>query len=579
MEKGIGKVTLKVSGNKFFNIDEPKQTLTFKEPGEKVAYVKLTISNETGIGKAHLKVSSANNTADYDVEISIRNPNKRVYLANSFTIEKGNKWEGKPEFLDHASDYKFTATVSKIPPINLESRVGYLIHYPYGCVEQTVSSVFPQLFLGKLTKLSDDQNASIESNIRNAIDRLQFFQRPSGGFSYWPGSRGVSEWGTNYAGHFLILAKEAGYYVPSNLLNNWISYQQSTANNYVYNKTHYSYDFEQAYRLYTLALAGKPSYSAMNRLRSADKLSNAALLRLAAAYAIINEKNIAADLLQKADWSSTDGNNYWWYNYGSLTRNKAMALETYVLMNDKTTAFEIFKEIANDLGSSQWMSTQTTAYALYAVSTFVGNTEQNTGFNFNYQFNGKKEHVECIKPVYSFELPPEKNKMLTVKNSSNQVLFLNTETSAIPNPGKTVNKSQGLGLSVTYYDMSGKTIDPKKLTQGKDFYVKITVNKKTNRSVQNLALTAIFPSGWEILNTRMVDIGEGLYSSESDYQDIRDDRVDLFFDMDRINEKTFYILLNAAYPGKYFISPISCKAMYDNSINATVGGGMVEVVR
>ncbi len=579
MEEGIKTVTLNVSGNEVFQIDHPQQTIKFDAPGDKIAYVKLKVNNKTGVGKAHLTVSSGDKSASYDVEISVRNPNKRVYLTKGVAIEKGKSWRGKPEFLKDGSDFKLSASVSSIPPINLEKHVKYLIHYPYGCIEQTTSSVFPQLYLAKLTRLTDNQKLNIENNIRNAIQRLEFFQLPSGGFSYWPGQSGVSDWGTSYAGHFLLLAKEAGYYVPSEMLNSWIAYQQSKANQYTFKNNHYNYDFEQAYRLYTLALAGRPSYSAMNRLRTNGKLTNAAQLRLAAAYAIINEKSIASELVNKAKWGDTDYDDYWYYNYGSYTRNLAMALETYLLTDDKSTAFIIFKDIAEKLGSGNWMSTQTTAYSLYAVSMFVGDNDQQSNFSFNYKFDGKKERIESSMPVYSVELPAEKDKELTVTNKADQTLFLNVETSAIPNPGQVVNKSEGLKLYVEYYDMDGKIIDSKQLPQGKDFYVRISVLKTAQRKLRNLALTAIFPSGWEILNTRMVDVGGGLESSASDFQDIRDDRVNLFFDLNHNESKTFYILLNAAYPGNYYRAPVSCKAMYDNSINATNGGGMVEVSR
>ena len=157
-------------------------------------------------------------------------------------------------------------------------------------------------------------------------------------------------------------------------------------------------------------------------------------------------------------------------------------------------------------------------------------------------------------------------------------VFLNIETSAIPNTGLQVDKSNNLTLTVSYHDMKGNTIDPKQLQQGKDFYVKIRVKSTALRNYKNLALSAIFPSGWEILNTRMVAVGKGLTSSHSDYMDIRDDRVNLFFDLNgKGDSKVFYLLLNAAYPGRYYQSPITCKAMYDNTINASTGGGMVEV--
>jgi uncharacterized protein YfaS (alpha-2-macroglobulin family) len=54
--------------------------------------------------------------------------------------------------------------MSSIPAINLESRLQYLIQYPHGCVEQIISSVFPQLVLNQLTELSNQQKAQVDMN-------------------------------------------------------------------------------------------------------------------------------------------------------------------------------------------------------------------------------------------------------------------------------------------------------------------------------------------------------------------------------------------------------------------------------
>ena len=578
MEDNIKTVHLKVKGNDMFEIANPEKTLTFSKQGDKVAYVDLKVGDSEGIGKALLAVSSGGNHAKYEVNISIRNPNQRSYLTASYPLEKGKSWKGKPVFMQNASQYQFNATVSTLPSINLNKRIKYLIRYPYGCVEQTVSAVFPQLFLSKLTQLTDEEKSDVENNIQHAIERLSYYQHSSGGFSYWPGRGTINDWGTSYAGHFLILAKEAGYYVPSEMFNSWVNYQQTISNQWFYrNYERYHYDLEQAYRLYTLALAGKPLVSAMNRMKENPHLSQQASLRLSAAYAVMNEEETAKQLVESAVESIPDSKTYWWYNYGSETRNRALAMETYLLINDKAEAYPLFKEIAAKLGSDSWMSTQTTAFALYAVSLFTNN-QQSDKFSFKWSFDGEDERVESSSPIYSLKLPPKQNKKLAVKNESNQMLFLNVETSAVPNPGETVNKSNNLSLKVSWFDMKGNPVDPASLKQGKDFYVKIRVSATTLRNYKNLALSAVFPSGWEILNTRMVDVGNGLKSSQADYTDIRDDRVNLFFDLARKGDhKDFYILLNAAYPGRYYQSPITCKAMYNNNINASAGGGMVEV--
>ena len=68
--------------------------------------------------------------------------------------------------------------------------------------------------------------------------------------------------------------------------------------------------------------------------------------------------------------------------------------------------------------------------------------------------------------------------------------------------------------------------------------------------------TQIFPSGWEILNTRMMDSDEAFKSSESDYRDIRDDRVNTYFSLPEDKEVTYYVMLNAAYAGKYYLPAV-----------------------
>jgi uncharacterized protein YfaS (alpha-2-macroglobulin family) len=105
-----------------------------------------------------------------------------------------------------------------------------------------------------------------------------------------------------------------------------------------------------------------------------------------------------------------------------------------------------------------------------------------------------------------------------------------------------------------------------------------------------LALSQVFPSGWEILSSRLSGIETG-GSSVSDYQDLRDDRVYTYFDMPwtpappqgstsaATNEvRTYRIQLNASYAGKYYLPAVNCQAMYDSRIRATVPGRWVEVI-
>jgi hypothetical protein len=92
--------------------------------------------------------------------------------------------------------------------------------------------------------------------------------------------------------------------------------------------------------------------------------------------------------------------------------------------------------------------------------------------------------------------------------------------------------------------------------------------------VDNLALTQVFPSGWEIINERLFG---GEAGSQYTYRDIRDDRVLTYFSLKMNEEKQFKVKLNATYSGSYFLPPVQCEAMYNNSITANNSGMKVEV--
>jgi hypothetical protein len=164
-----------------------------------------------------------------------------------------------------------------VPPLDLERRLEYLIRYPHGCIEQLTSAAFPQLFLPSLLKLEESRKKEIEQNVNAAIERLRGFQQPNGAFAYWPGGFGAANsfdtrdaWSTNYAGHFLVEAGKLGYSVPASMQSDWLRFQKQAAQAWTAGSATPTLD--QAYRLYTLALANQPEIGAMNRLRETRNL-------------------------------------------------------------------------------------------------------------------------------------------------------------------------------------------------------------------------------------------------------------------------------------------------------------------
>jgi uncharacterized protein YfaS (alpha-2-macroglobulin family) len=95
----------------------------------------------------------------------------------------------------------------------------------------------------------------------------------------------------------------------------------------------------------------------------------------------------------------------------------------------------------------------------------------------------------------------------------------------------------------------------------------------------NVALTQVFPSGWEIMNTRLFEGAAAEKNSSYDYRDIRDDRVYTYFSLEPGQAKRFEVTLTAAYEGEYTLPAVVCEDMYDNSFFAGTGGMTVKVVK
>lgn len=95
-----------------------------------------------------------------------------------------------------------------------------------------------------------------------------------------------------------------------------------------------------------------------------------------------------------------------------------------------------------------------------------------------------------------------------------------------------------------------------------------------------MVLTEIFPAGWEILNTRFLHDDAKSNDSQGvvNYQDIRDDRTYSHIDyLPAGRQVTVTINLCAVYPGKFYLPPVYCEAMYDNLTRANTEGRMIEV--
>ncbi|MFL9844603.1 alpha-2-macroglobulin family protein [Flavobacterium rhizosphaerae] len=574
MEDHVKNVTVSVKTNNGFRIaGEDKTNVKFSRPDEKVAYFDLEAGSATGIGKVTVTAISGAEKATYEVELDVMNPNPVTVNYKEMVLQANSNGTIAWESFGVPGTNKAKVEVSSFPSIDFNRRLDYLIRYPHGCVEQTTSGAFPQLYLADIADVDESRKKSIQRNVTAAIERLSRFQLPDGGFSYWPGETDADDWGTSYAGHFYTEAEKKGYVLPPNAKKQWIQYQKRQARQWRFSPDYHN-DFAQAYRLYTLALAGSPDLSLMNRLRETGGISNESKLRLAAAYALAGQKSAGEKLL--ANTVIDDYNQqYRYYYYGSADRNRAMALETLLLLNQKEKAFKEAIKLAKDMSSDMWMSTQTTAYCLYSISKFAKINGQK-GINVSFTNKGKNQNIQTQKAFADRELQIGEKNSIALQNKNDAALYVKVVYSGVLPVGQEQTAERGLKTNIVFKDRAGKTIDPGSLAQGTEFVAEVTVTNTKGEFVDNVALTQIVPSGWEIVNTRFTDFGS-FAENKADYIDIRDDRTNFYFSLKGRESKTFRILLNASYPGSYYLPGVQCEAMYDNSFLSRTKGRWVKV--
>ena len=577
MEPKVKNVKVSIdSGKALEPLNGTTKNITFNTVGEQIVNFDFKVNPATSFQTIKVTASGAGESASNETEIDVENPNPVTTKSELYTLEGNGTQTISMETFGTSGTNEAFIEFSTLPPMDFSKRMDYLLRYPHGCIEQTTSAAFPQLFLDDVLDITFDKKKDIEKNIKAAIDRLSDFQLSNGGLSYWPGYGSADDWGTSYAGHFMLEAKQEGYQLPLTFLSNWLRYQKNAARQWSNQSTYYNDDVSQAYRLYTLALAQQPELAAMNRLRETANLSNEAKWRLAAAYALVGKKEVAQAIAQKANINFTP-NNYNYRTYGSVFRNRAMALETMVILGDSQQR-ELAVSLAKNLSSQRWYSTQETAFALLAMSKMV---LKNGGKSIDLTFtnNGKKVTVKTDRAIAQRELAITSFKEeIEVKNNEGNTIYATlTQSGKLP-VGEELAQQQNLRLTVNYVDPLGNSINVDELRQGTEFQAQVSIFNSSDDYIDNIALTHIVPSGWEIVDTSFAE-GGNANTSAADYVDTRDDRTNLYFDLDAKKSKTFIIKLNASFLGEYYLPGAKEEAMYDNNYQARNKGKWVKIVQ
>lgn len=582
-EDGVGAVNVSIACSSNMEVvGETTRSLSFERKGDQQASFRIRVKKNPGIGKVTITATGKGDKSVYETELEIRTVRRPQVKVTAATLEAGKSWKETVAMPGATGTNQLTLEVSDIAPVNVSSRLSYLLGYPHGCLEQITSKGFPQLYISSFTDLTPRQAKSTEEAVKEVIRRLRSYQTVDGAFAYWPGGTSSNGWGTVYATHFLLEASKKGYLVPEAMKQSVLNNLRRVARNWKPVTSYYkdSEEATQAYRLYVLALAGSPEMGAMNRLKEMKDLTSMSRWSLASAYALVGREDVAQDLISKTT-ALPSGYSEYDETFGSDVRDQSIQLMTLCLLDKGKEAATLVEELSKQLSSDDWLSTQSTAFALVALSDYLAKYRVDGAMDFTYACGGKDGQVKTDKNIWSETLLDKAGTSASVelKNTGKSTLFARIITEGIPEQGEEKAYANGVSLAVSYVDLNGSPVNVAQLEQGTNFSAVVTVKNPSARGYNNLVLSEIFPAGWEILNTRFLNesVTDSL-SAGVNYQDIRDDRVYSYIDrLPAGSQVTVKINLCAVYPGRFYLPPVYCEAMYDYLIRANTAGQEVTV--
>lgn len=575
MDKKAKKVSVTMNINGLsaykFNLS---QSLNFKSDGDDVTNFELTLPEETG--RLHVSVAATDGvekaTEVFDIDVKSTRPalnhQKVIAVAPGATL----LLDLKPKGLK--GSYRPALDMSDVVHFDFGNRLDYLIEYPHGCVEQTTSSAFAQLFLNDVQDISKQEAEDIKKHVESVIKKLSQYQTYNGGFAYWPYQYDVNEYASVYVLQFMTEAQRKGFEVPKYMLDNAVSYQKQKAARYENTADPAAYEYKdaqltQAYRLYILADINKPDISAMNKLLESTLQSDLSKALLSKAYNSIGRNNTALELTRNISVSRA---RFTYSSFSSDLRDRSMLL--MALQNNANTIAcqPLAEQIAAEL-STGWNSTLTTSMALVALSKYYG---LSSPVAKKYSINGRP--TVMTKHSQRIDLSHEGvGSKLDFKNNADRKVYLtlNEYYAELNDIAPLVNN--GMQLKVTYLNMNNGVINETALPHSTNFRVKIQVTNTNTVALQQVALDYFIANGWQFISNRYLDDDEVNKNSPCDFKNVQDDRINMFFNLGPKETKTFFVQLNASYKGRFYLPLVQCYPMYNEKYKAQVAGKWVIV--
>ncbi|MBN9386077.1 MAG: alpha-2-macroglobulin family protein [Chitinophagaceae bacterium] len=587
---------LKVSGAVRVAGDD-HMSLSVAAGSEGRAVFQLVAPPTIGTGKISVDVAAMGEHFTDETEIGVRPSAPLQKITDGGAVTGGASqtinWNAG-DFIPSSVDYQLL--VSRSPVIELSKYLNWLVEYPYGCTEQTVSAAFPQLYYSDLADLMRQGNAasraSANSNVQEAIRKIKMRQLYSGAVTLWDNEGTENWWATIYSAHFLLEAQKAGFDVDKGLLETMLGYINSRLKNretitYYYNRDQNKKiaPKEVAYGLYVLSLAGRPNVSVMNYYKAnPGLLSLDAKYLLSAAYALSGDKKSFKEFLPsqfagEESVAQTGGSFY------SDIRDESIALNVLVDADpDNPQIQTMVRHISAKLKQRYWYTTQELAFSFLGMGK-VARREAGSTATADVKVDGRTVGSMNGSPLKlsSKDLKGSGSgvpKVEIVTRGSGKVYYF-WQVEGISATGAYKEEDSYLKVRKRFFDRNGRPIAGNTFHQNDLVIVQITLEKTYSTDIDNVVITDMLPAGFEIENPRTKDIPGMDWIKDAETPtalDVRDDRINFFVNQ-RSNRQTYYYAVRAVSPGIYRMGPVGADAMYNGEYHSYNGAGTVKVVQ
>jgi uncharacterized protein YfaS (alpha-2-macroglobulin family) len=584
---------LKIPGNTTVDLVIPAKS-------EQFVNFPLVVLNELGNANVKVQLNGLGEKFENQLSINVRQPVALVKHMQGGMIFNSNPVILKQPFPLQSNTASAKLVVDHSPFTAISGHLSSLVTYPHGCAEQSISKAFPQLYIEDILAMNKQQKATLvlgqdlndlnpTSNVQEAINALQFYQRYDGGIATWRSNYDVNDWTSVYALHFLLEAKAKGFQIPENLYAKLVSYVKNVASNYGMMRDpaaegYFSiYKPSKIYALYVLAKANIPDRNVMNMCNmNRDKLTYQTQAWLALAFAEIGDKRSFNGLLPKEILSNKKRFSYFDQDFGSDLRDNALFLNALFDIDPQhSMVMRLLEFVAVQLSQNPNPNTQELAFASLALGKFAAQQKGAPSATLSATAQNKVlgkyegERMEIIQNNWT-QLP------ITLSKSGKGNLFYFFYSKGLSANGKIPEKDQGIIARKSFFTRDGKPANLNALSQGDLIVVKLSLklDKQVLSAVNNIVLTDMLPACFEIENPRLNDTRTYPWITNNSYPesfDPRDDRINYYVNCYPNRTYEFYYMVRVVSKGVFSMGPVSADAMYNNSLFSYNGSAKVKV--